>query len=57
MVEKYCSIEAGTVVVDVAGLIVIDENILVGTFETMDKVVVAKDVDEVVDILLDSKKP
>ena len=55
-IAKYCDIEADTVVMDIAGLVVIDENTtLVGTFETTDEVMVATDIDEVIDILLDSK--
>ena len=57
-VAKDWNIEAGTMVTDVAGLVVIgdEDTTLVGAFETADKVIVAKYVDEVIDILIHSKK-
>ena len=49
MIVKDCNIEAGTAVVDITGLVVIDENtILRGAFETMDEVVVVTNMNKVV---------
>ena len=57
-VAKGSDIETGTAVTDVAGLVVVTDEgtTLVSTFEAIDEVVVATDVNEVVDILIDSKK-
>ena len=58
VVAKDCDIEACTVVTDGAGLVVTadEDQILVDKLETAVEVVVATDVDEVVDILTHSKE-